>query len=117
MAPGEGKTSVQVDRLDNGRAYYWRAWAEDGANTGTAATAAGPHSGGAVGERIHRLYFKGADTLTWVVHRHATIAALFGVIAIGAGCGLVVGVTSASLPDSSAVNSRFHSARCRIART
>jgi cytochrome c oxidase assembly protein subunit 15 len=49
---------------------------------GTAATAAGPHSGGASGQRIHRLYFKGADTLNWVVHRHAVIAALFGVMAI-----------------------------------
>jgi cytochrome c oxidase assembly protein subunit 15 len=49
---------------------------------GTAATAAGPHSGGAVGQRVHRLYFEGRDTLSWIVHRHATIAALFGVIAI-----------------------------------
>jgi hypothetical protein len=40
VPPGDGgKTSIQVDHLDNGRAYYWRAWAEDGANTGTAATA------------------------------------------------------------------------------
>jgi cytochrome c oxidase assembly protein subunit 15 len=51
---------------------------------GTAATAAGPHSGGATGQRVHRLHFKGADTLTWVVHRHATIAALFGVAVIAA---------------------------------
>jgi cytochrome c oxidase assembly protein subunit 15 len=29
------------------------------------------------------LSFKGADTLTWVVHRHATIAALFGVAVVG----------------------------------
>jgi cytochrome c oxidase assembly protein subunit 15 len=49
---------------------------------GTAATAAGPHSGGGSGERIHRLYFRGADTLSWIVHRHATIAAIFGVLAI-----------------------------------
>jgi cytochrome c oxidase assembly protein subunit 15 len=28
------------------------------------------------------LYFKGADTLNWIVHRHATIAAIFGVLAI-----------------------------------
>jgi cytochrome c oxidase assembly protein subunit 15 len=49
---------------------------------GTAATAAGPHSGGVSGQRIHRLHFKGTDTLTWVVHRHATIAAVFGVVAI-----------------------------------
>ncbi len=32
VAPGEGKTSVVVDRLDFGRAYYWRARADDGAN-------------------------------------------------------------------------------------
>lgn len=50
---------------------------------GTAATAAGPHSGGVSGQRVHRLTFKGTDTLTWVVHRHATIAALLGVAVIG----------------------------------
>jgi len=50
---------------------------------GTAATAAGPHSGGAVGDRVHRLHFKGNDTLQWLVHQHATIAALFGVAVIG----------------------------------
>jgi cytochrome c oxidase assembly protein subunit 15 len=50
---------------------------------GTAATAAGPHAGGSPGQRIHRLTFKGADTLQWVVHEHATIAAVFGVMVIG----------------------------------
>jgi cytochrome c oxidase assembly protein subunit 15 len=50
---------------------------------GTAATAAGPHAGGSPGQRIHRLTFKGADTLQWVVHEHATIAAVFGVVVIG----------------------------------
>lgn len=49
---------------------------------GTAATAAGPHSGGAVGQHIKRLDFKGADTMTWVIHQHAAIAALFGVWAV-----------------------------------
>lgn len=40
VAPGDNnKTSVQIDRLEIGRAYYWRAWAEDGANTGAVATA------------------------------------------------------------------------------
>ena len=34
-----GRTSVQVDRLDVGRAYYWRARAEDGANIGQFSTA------------------------------------------------------------------------------
>ena len=49
---------------------------------GTAATAAGPHSGGVSGQHVHRLHFKGADTLTWLVHQHAVIAALFGVAVI-----------------------------------
>jgi heme a synthase len=49
---------------------------------GTAATAAGPHAGGSPGQRIHRLHFKGASTLSWLVHRHATIAALFGIAVI-----------------------------------
>jgi len=40
VPPGaDNKTSVQIDRLDIGRAYYWRAWAQDGANTGAIATA------------------------------------------------------------------------------
>ena len=37
--PATTTTSVQIDRLEIGRAYYWRAWAEDGANTGATATA------------------------------------------------------------------------------
>jgi hypothetical protein len=31
-AGDNGRTSVQIDRLDLGRAYYWRAKADDGAN-------------------------------------------------------------------------------------
>jgi hypothetical protein len=34
VTPGDGRTSVQLDRLELGRAYFWRARAEDGANTG-----------------------------------------------------------------------------------
>lgn len=35
VSPGpDGKTAVQIDKLDLGRPYYWRARAEDGANTG-----------------------------------------------------------------------------------
>ncbi|HWE32503.1 MAG TPA: COX15/CtaA family protein [Solirubrobacteraceae bacterium] len=49
---------------------------------GTLATAAGPHSGGNVGQHIRRLTFKGPDTLEWAVHQHATIAAIFGVATI-----------------------------------
>ena len=50
---------------------------------GTAATAAGPHSGGFTGQVVHRLHFKGAATLDWTIHQHATIAAVFGVAVIG----------------------------------
>jgi cytochrome c oxidase assembly protein subunit 15 len=70
------------DRL---RVWSVRALAPLGALTifaGTAATAAGPHSGGITGQHVHRLHFKGVGTLTWVVHRHATIAAVFGIAVI-----------------------------------
>jgi cytochrome c oxidase assembly protein subunit 15 len=50
---------------------------------GTAATAAGPHSGGVTGQHVHRLTFEGRDTLSWMVHRHAVIAALLGIAVIG----------------------------------
>jgi heme a synthase len=51
---------------------------------GTAATAAGPHAGAAgTGEKVHRLTFKGADTLDWVIHQHAFVAALLGLLALG----------------------------------
>jgi heme a synthase len=50
---------------------------------GTGATAAGPHSGGVTGDHVHRLTFEGRDTLSWIVHRHAVIAALMGVAVIG----------------------------------
>jgi cytochrome c oxidase assembly protein subunit 15 len=50
---------------------------------GTVATASGPHSGGFTGQVVHRLHFKGAGTLSWAVHEHATIAAIFGVAVIG----------------------------------
>jgi cytochrome c oxidase assembly protein subunit 15 len=49
---------------------------------GTAATAAGPHAGGRPHEKIHRLHFRGADTLNWVIHQHATVAALLGLAAL-----------------------------------
>lgn len=39
VPPGQdGRTSVQIDRLELGRTYYWRARAEDGANIGPFAT-------------------------------------------------------------------------------
>ncbi|MFZ0040678.1 MAG: hypothetical protein WAK93_05180, partial [Solirubrobacteraceae bacterium] len=35
------------------------------------------------GQVVHRLHFKGAGTLSWAIHQHATIAAIFGVAVIG----------------------------------
>ena len=52
---------------------------------GTAVTAAGPHAGGAgTGDVIKRLDFRGADTLSWLVNRHAALAIVFllSVIAV-----------------------------------
>jgi heme a synthase len=49
---------------------------------GTISTASGPHAGAHEGELVHRFDFQGADTLEWVVQRHAAIAAVFGVAAV-----------------------------------
>jgi cytochrome c oxidase assembly protein subunit 15 len=49
---------------------------------GTVATASGPHAGGDDGQLIHRLNFRGAETLVWVIHRHATLAAALGCLVI-----------------------------------
>jgi cytochrome c oxidase assembly protein subunit 15 len=50
---------------------------------GTAATAAGPHAGGAgTGDVIKRLDFKGAETLRFVVEQHARLATLLGIAAV-----------------------------------
>jgi len=50
---------------------------------GTAATAAGPHAGGAgTGDVIDRLDFKGAETLRYVVEQHARLATLLGILAV-----------------------------------
>jgi len=50
---------------------------------GTISTAAGPHAGAHAGQLVHRFTFKGAATLEWVVQRHAAIAAVFGLAAVG----------------------------------
>ncbi len=50
---------------------------------GTAATAAGPHAGGAPGQRINRLAFDGSATMDFVIHRHGEVGLAFGVLAVG----------------------------------
>lgn len=49
---------------------------------GTIATASGPHAGAHAGQLVHRFDFEGAETLEWVVQRHAAIAAVYGLAAI-----------------------------------
>jgi cytochrome c oxidase assembly protein subunit 15 len=81
--PDERQPRVASDRL-----VAFGAWAlvPVGAITifaGTAASAAGPHAGGAgTGDVIKRLTFKGADTLRYVVEQHARLATLLGVLAV-----------------------------------
>ena len=51
---------------------------------GTAATAAGPHTGGTgTDDLVPRLVFKGFDTLNWVISQHARLATLLGLAAVG----------------------------------
>jgi cytochrome c oxidase assembly protein subunit 15 len=50
---------------------------------GTVATASGPHAGAHAGQLVHRFDFRGAQTLEWVVERHAVIATVYGLAAIG----------------------------------
>jgi cytochrome c oxidase assembly protein subunit 15 len=50
---------------------------------GTAATAAGPHTGGTgTNDLVPRLEFKGVDTLNFVIEQHARIATLLGIVAV-----------------------------------
>lgn len=50
---------------------------------GTAATAAGPHTGGTgTDDLVPRLTFKGAETLNYVIEQHARIATLLGIVAV-----------------------------------
>ena len=50
---------------------------------GTAATAAGPHTGGTgTDDLVPRLDFKGAETLNFVITQHARIATLLGIVAV-----------------------------------
>src|SRR4051812_15616395 len=75
-------------RLDRVGVWAVRALLPLGAVTilaGTAATAAGPHAGGAgTGDEIDRLEWRGADTLDWAIHQHGRIASVLGVAAVAA---------------------------------
>ncbi|WP_205696707.1 heme A synthase [Conexibacter sp. SYSU D00693] len=52
---------------------------------GTAATAAGPHSGGeGTGDVVQRLELKGEETLDFVIHQHGLVATVLGLGVVGA---------------------------------
>ncbi len=73
--------------IDRGLVFSIRALVALGALTifaGTAATAAGPHAGGSPGQKINRLDFDGRGTMDFVIHRHAEIAFVFSLLAVGA---------------------------------
>jgi cytochrome c oxidase assembly protein subunit 15 len=75
-------------RRSDDRVSVWatRALLVPGALTiffGTAATAAGPHAGGAgTGDQIDRLEWRGQGTLDWAIHQHGRLATLLGVLAV-----------------------------------
>ncbi|MBS1861823.1 MAG: COX15/CtaA family protein [Actinobacteria bacterium] len=50
---------------------------------GTIATGSGPHAGEFEGQFVQRFTFEGHGTLEWVVQRHAVIATIYGLAAIG----------------------------------
>jgi cytochrome c oxidase assembly protein subunit 15 len=50
---------------------------------GTVATGSGPHAGEFEGQQVGRFTFMGGDTLEWVVQRHAVLATVYGLAAIG----------------------------------
>jgi len=81
-APGRFASSL----LDRQLVWSIRALVGLGALTifaGTAATAAGPHAGGSPGQKINRLDFDGRGTMDFVIHRHAEIALVFSLVAVG----------------------------------
>ncbi|HEY3959482.1 MAG TPA: COX15/CtaA family protein [Solirubrobacteraceae bacterium] len=81
----EGRGASQTG-TDRGLVFSIRALVALGALTifaGTAATAAGPHAGGSPGQKINRLDFDGRGTMDFVIHRHAEIAFVFSLLAVG----------------------------------
>jgi len=83
-AQSDGHPPAPVDR---GLVWSVRGLVALGALTifaGTAATAAGPHAGGSPGQKINRLDFDGRGTMDFVIHRHAEIAFVYGLAAVGA---------------------------------
>jgi heme a synthase len=82
----ESVGAIATAPLDRTLVWSLRALVGLGALTifaGTAATAAGPHAGGSPGQKINRLDFDGRGTMDFVIHRHAEIAFVFSLAAVG----------------------------------
>ena len=83
---GTGTSGAEARPVDRTIVRGIRALLALGALTifaGTAATAAGPHAGGSPGQKINRLSFDGRGTMDFVIHRHAEIAFVFSLAAVG----------------------------------
>lgn len=81
--PGELAGAGAADRLLVRGVWALAALGAITIFAGTAATAAGPHAGGAgTGDVVKRLTFKGADTLQFVIAQHARLATLLGIVAV-----------------------------------
>jgi cytochrome c oxidase assembly protein subunit 15 len=86
QAAGSAPGRFAAGLLDRRLVWSIRALVGLGALTifaGTAATAAGPHAGGSPGQKINRLDFDGRGTMDFVIHRHAEIAFVFSLAAVG----------------------------------
>ena len=84
--PVEGTDAAPGGPVDRTIVWGMRALVALAALTifaGTAATAAGPHAGGSPGQKINRLDFDGRGTMDFVIHRHAEIAFVFSLAAVG----------------------------------
>jgi cytochrome c oxidase assembly protein subunit 15 len=84
--PQQGTDAAGVGPVDRTIVRGMRALVALAALTifaGTAATAAGPHAGGSPGQKINRLDFDGRGTMDFVIHRHAEIAFVFSLAAVG----------------------------------
>ncbi len=80
---GAGQRAASGDRLLAGSVRALLVLSGVTIVAGTAATAAGPHAGGAPGQHINRLDFNGRATMDFVIHRHGELGLAFGLLALG----------------------------------
>ena len=80
------RAAAQASPPDRATLWAARLMTPIGALTvfaGTAATASGPHAGGAgTGDVVVRLDVKGSGTLDWAIHQHGYVASTLGAVAL-----------------------------------